>query len=310
MKLVSTILSCHKVNKQLYNSINSILKQTYTKYELIVVFDNPNQKDFEKIKSKYKNHKLRYKIFFYHNSINKGLTYSLNKGIKLSKGEYIMRQDSDDISKKNRMETLVNYLNNNINKNLVFSNVIIINDSNNILRYKKNYLIINRYFSSYNYRNSISHPSIMFRKSNFNKIKYYDLRFKVSQDYDLIHRFIKDSRNSIGKVNKYLYHLRYSKNSISHKYSKEQLINSVVIIFMYNFKSIQLLTNKVNSTKELFFIIEKNMKTNKQFSIYYSYLFFKKIPYKLLINPIFLINISIRYMFHPNLLIKRIFRLI
>ena len=150
----------------------------------------------------------------------------------------------------------------------------------------------------------------MFRKSVFNKIKYYDERFKVSQDYELIHRFLKDSRYSIGKVKKYLYELRYSQNSISYKYSKEQLINSLIIIFIYNFKSIKNLVYNIDTTKGMLHIIEKNMKTKRQLSIYYSYLCYKKIPLKLLINPIFILNILIRYLFHPNLLIKRIIRLI
>ena len=78
-----------------------------------------------------------------------------------------MRQDSDDISINTRMQTLVDYLINNPQKDLVYSNVIIINDKNDIIKNKKNYLFINSFFSSYNLRNSISHPSIMFRKEIF-----------------------------------------------------------------------------------------------------------------------------------------------
>ena len=221
-----------------------------------------------------------------------------------------MRQDSDDISEKNRMEELVNYLDKNISKNLVFSNTIIINNKDNIIRHKKNYLIINSFFSSYNFRNSISHPSVMFRKNIFNKVKYYDERFEVSQDYDLIHKFIKHKRYSIGKVKLNLYRLRYSKNSISSLRSKDQLINSVIILFKSNFDIYYKLLNSAKTTNDMLSIIEKKMKTNKELSIYYSYLIYKKIPFTLLINPFFITTLFIRYLLHPNLLIKRIFRLI
>ncbi len=309
MRLVSTVLSCHKVDKKLFIAIDSILDQTYLRHELIVIFDNANKNEFIKLKLHYKKFKNKL-IRFYQNSKNKGLTFSLNRGIKLSRGYYIMRQDSDDFSEKNRMKILVNYLDKNINKNLVFSNIIITDDKDNIIRYKKNYLIINSFFSSYNFRNSICHPSIMFKKNIFNKINHYDERFEVSQDYDLIHKFIKYSRYSIGKVSLDLYRLRYTKNSISSLRSKDQLVNSVIILFKNNFDVYNKLFKPVKTTKDMLMIIEKKMKTNKEFSIYYSYLIHKKIPFTLLINPFFLMRLFLRYLLHPNLLIKRFFRLV
>ena len=308
--IVSTVLCCHEINDQLFKSIESILSQTYKNHELILIFDNPNQNDYKILKSfKFKN-KQKIKIYFFQNEKNFGLTYSLNKAIKLCSGSLIMRQDSDDISNNNRMEKLVHYLIKNPEKELVYSNVIIIDDLSKIKKYKKNYLFINSFFSSYNYRNSISHPSIMFRKKTFNKLKYYDLRFKYSQDYDLIHRFIKNSRYSIGKLDEYLYRLRYSSNSISSKFSEQQLINSVIIIFKYNYNNFYDLFLTTKSTEEMINIIDMSDKTLSQNAIFYSYLINKKIPLFLLINPIFLINLMIRYLFHPNLLIKRIFTLI
>ena len=51
-----------------------------------------------------KYHKLDQRIKIIQNNINKGLPASLNKGIKIAKGKYIARQDSDDVSLKNRLE--------------------------------------------------------------------------------------------------------------------------------------------------------------------------------------------------------------
>ena len=305
-KLVSVILCCHKVNSFLFKSIDSILHQDYSKFELIILFDNPSSFEFKKIKTRYKNHILFNKIIFLKNRKNIGLTKSLNIAINKSNGYYIMRQDSDDISINTRMQTLVDYLINNPQKDLVYSNVIIINDKNKIVKNKKNYLLINSFFSSYNFRNSISHPSIMFRKEIFLKINSYDLRFLVSQDYDLVHRFIKNSRYCVGKAKGYLYKLRYSKNSISSKMSKEQLKNSVIIIFINTIFNNRF--QNLKDTTQMFKHIEENMKTNYQFAIYYSYLTFKKIPLKLKINLIFLIFLFYRYIFHPNLLLKRLFK--
>ena len=304
--LVSTILCCHVVNDQLHTSIKSIINQTYNNHELIILFDNPDLNDFINLKNKTIEYGSKIKIIFLQNDKNYGLTYSLNKAIKRSSGSLIMRQDSDDISINSRMQTLVDYLINNPQKDLVYSNVIIINDKNEIIKNKKNYLLINSFFSSYNFRNSISHPSIMFRKEIFLKINSYDLRFLVSQDYDLVHRFIKNSRYCVGKTKGYLYKLRYSKNSISSKMSKEQLKNSVIIIFINTIFNNRF--QNLKDTTQMFKHIEENMKTNYQFAIYYSYLTFKKIPLKLKINLIFLIFLFYRYIFHPNLLLKRLFK--
>lgn len=304
--LVSTILCCHVVNDQLHTSIKSIINQTYNNHELIILFDNPDLNDFINLKNKTIEYESKIKIIFLQNDKNYGLTYSLNKAIKHSSGSLIMRQDSDDISINTRMQTLVDYLINNPKKDLVYSNVIIINDKNEIIKNKKNYLLINSFFSSYNFRNSISHPSIMFRKEIFLKINSYDLRFLVSQDYDLVHRFIKNSRYCVGKAKGYLYKLRYSKNSISSKMSKEQLKNSVIIIFINTIFNNRF--QNLKDTTQMFKHIEENMKTNYQFAIYYSYLTFKKIPFKLKINLIFLIFLFYRYIFHPNLLLKRLFK--
>ena len=304
--LVSTILCCHVVNDQLLTSIKSIINQTYNNHELIILFDNPDLNDFINLKNKTNEYGSKIKIIFLQNDKNYGLTYSLNKAIKHSSGSLIMRQDSDDISINTRMQRLVDYLINNPQKDLVYSNVIIINDKNEIIKNKKNYLLINSFFSSYNFRNSISHPSIMFRKEIFLKINSYDLRFLVSQDYDLVHRFIKNSRYCVGKAKGYLYKLRYSKNSISSKMSKEQLKNSVIIIFMNTIFNNRF--QNLKDTTQMFEHIEENMKTNYHFAIYYSYLTFKKIPLKLKINLIFLIFLFYRYIFHPNLLLKRLFK--
>ena len=304
--LVSTILCCHVVNDQLHSSIKSIINQTYNNHELIILFDNPDLNDFINLKNKTIEYGSKIKIIFLQNDKNYGLTYSLNKAIKHSSGSLIMRQDSDDISINTRMQILVDYLINNPQKDLVYSNVIIINDKNEIIKNKKNYLLINSFFSSYNFRNSISHPSIMFRKEIFLKINSYDLRFLVSQDYDLVHRFIKNSRYCVGKAKGYLYKLRYSKNSISSKMSKEQLKNSVIIIFINTIFNNRF--QNLKDTTQMFKHIEENMKTNYQFAIYYSYLTFKKIPLKLKINLIFLIFLFYRYIFHPNLLLKRLFK--
>ena len=307
--MVSTILCCHELDKNLIKSVKSILKQNFSDHELVLLFDNPDKEKFSKIKEIIDQENSRnINIVFIQNEINLGLTISLNKAIKLSNGEFIMRHDSDDISEENRISELVAYLRKNPDKNLVYSNVKIINEFDNLIKLKTNYLLINKFFNSYNYRNSISHPSVMFRKKIFNKINGYDERFFVSQDYELNHKFIKDSRYSIGKVNKYLCKLRYSKDSISKKYNNDQHKNSIIIIFKNNFEFFKKKFETMNTTDQMFIYLENEKKNILQNAIYYSYMIDIKIPYRMIFNPIFLALIFIRYIFHPNLLLKRLMK--
>lgn len=307
--LVSTILCCHNLDINLIKSVKSILEQKFNDHELILLFDNPDKEKFSKLKKIITKENARsINIVFVQNKINLGLTISLNKAIKISKGEFIMRHDSDDISEENRISELVTYLDKNPDKNLVFSNVKVIDEFDNVIKYKINYLLINKFFNSLNYRNSISHPSIMFRKKIFYEIKEYDERFFVSQDYDLTHKFIQNSRYSIGKVNKYLCKLRYSRDSISKKYSNDQHKNSIIIIFKNNFNLFKKKFDTMNSTDEMFLYIENKKKNIIQNAIYYSYMTDIKIPYRMIFNPIFLAFIFIRYIFHPNLLLKRLMK--
>ena len=164
--MVSTILCCHELDKNLIKSVKSILKQNFSDHELVLLFDNPDKEKFSKIKEIIDQENSRnINVVFIQNEINLGLTISLNKAIKLSNGEFIMRHDSDDISEENRISELVAYLRKNPDKNLVYSNVKIINEFDNLIKLKTNYLLINKFFNSYNYRNSISHPSVCLEKN-------------------------------------------------------------------------------------------------------------------------------------------------
>ena len=303
-KLVSTLLCCHRVDDYLYKSIHSIISQTYDNHELIIIFDNADDDQFFLLKNFITKFK-KIKIVLHKNKTNMGLTKSLNLAINLSNGEYLMRQDSDDISHIDRMSTLVNYLNKYHKKHLVFSNVKIIDESGNFKKNKVNYIFKYKSFSSYNYKNTISHPSIMIRKSTILKIDLYDIRFLVSQDYELIHRLLKQYPNSIGKVNKYLYKLRYSKLSISNNFSYEQHKNSLIIIFNSRYNFFLNMYHKYENTNQMLAVICKSRLSSEQKSLFFGYLYRKKIPKKLYVNVLFLFHISILYLFHLNLLIKR-----
>ena len=64
----------------------------------------------------------------------------------------------------------------------------------------------------------------------------------------------------------------------------------------------------MNTTDQMFIYLENEKKNIIQNAIYYSYMIDIKIPYRMIFNPIFLALIFIRYIFHPNLLLKRLMK--
>lgn len=106
--MISVVLSCYREKTDIFEAaLESILYQTYRDIEFIVIVDGPNQ-TLEKILARYKVKDGR--LRFYVNDVNKGLPYSLNRGISLAKGEYIARMDADDIALPNRLEKELEYL--------------------------------------------------------------------------------------------------------------------------------------------------------------------------------------------------------
>ena len=106
--LVSIVMATYN-DKPLYikKSINSILSQTYKNFEFLILDDSTNKETIDVI-DKYSNDK-RVRIFREFKKL--GFVSSLNKGLKLSKGEYIARMDGDDVSSRDRIEKQVEYLN-------------------------------------------------------------------------------------------------------------------------------------------------------------------------------------------------------
>ena len=98
--LVSVIMSVRNAHKTLEKSINSILDQTYSNYELLIL-DDYSTDDTLQILNKFKN---RENIKIVQNEKNLGLTKSLNILIKKSNGTLIARQDADDYSIKKELK--------------------------------------------------------------------------------------------------------------------------------------------------------------------------------------------------------------
>ena len=97
--LISVVMSTYNRAPLLSRAIDSILNQTFTDFEFIIIDDGSSDKTPE-ILAEYAKKDKRIRVIT--NNPNKGLIYSLNKGLQEAKGKYIARMDDDDISLPNR----------------------------------------------------------------------------------------------------------------------------------------------------------------------------------------------------------------
>lgn len=168
MAIISVIMCTHNTPKSyLEEAIESILKQTFWDFEFIIVNDGSTAADSEVVKSFEDN-----RIILIENKDNMGLPYSLNRAIKLSKGKYIARMDSDDISLPQRFEKQYQYMEQH--KDIAVLGCV----AKTFGRTSR--LIISPIYSDLNdqlyFRSSIVHPSVMFRKEFLEKTIYYIMK--------------------------------------------------------------------------------------------------------------------------------------
>ena len=180
--LISIILPIYNSEKTLARAIKSILNQTYTNWELILIDDGSYDSSTSIIR-KLQDNRIK-KIYF---KKNKGLVTCLNAGINISQGKFIARMDADDISLPDRLFYQLKFLMENCLYDLVGSQQIVFDeDSKTMLRLfpksEKQYFAKQHYFSY-----QIPHPTWMAKSSWLKKHLYRDVNI-YSEDQELLIR--------------------------------------------------------------------------------------------------------------------------
>jgi len=220
--LVSILLPCYNGEKYLQECIQSIMKQTYNHFELILV-DDGSTDNSEKIIRRYHDSRIR----FIKNKKNKGIRYSLNRALSLVKGRYVARLDSDDQMHPQRLEKQVQFLERSPSVALVGSGhyvVDMIGRPLNLMDYPiKDKDIRSRIW----FRNPFSHPAIMVRTEVLKEFGYSD-RYKYCEDYYLWFRIAE--RYEIANLPDYLTFYRVHDKNISSSHQKMQRQHALSLI--------------------------------------------------------------------------------
>lgn len=229
MPLISVLMPVWNSSKYLDKSIPSILNQSFQNFEFIIIDDGSSDDSLSIIK-KYA--RIDKRIRFYTQE-NKGISYTLNKGIRISKSQVIARMDADDISINSRLELQYNFLINNLEYKIIGSNAFIIDDSGKHVglfsKYQHDYVIKKKLPS-----NPFIHSTVMYYK------KFIIDNGGYNED---IYQFFEDkllwlkvsSKSKFYNIQTPLIHYRISKNSVSSYTKKEQKkIDGIIKFYLHN----------------------------------------------------------------------------
>jgi len=182
MNLVSIIMGAYNEAANLKISAESIRKQTYRHWELIVVNDASTDETGEILKT-FARYDERIKIIT--NEINSGLANCLNMAIHIAAGEYIARMDADDIAFPDRLEKQVSFLDQHLDIAVLGAGGIDIDDRGNegkcLLGRETHEDMVKHIFTE----NPFSHLTVMARNIFYKAMNGYDGRLRRAQDYDL-----------------------------------------------------------------------------------------------------------------------------
>lgn len=178
---ISVVMAVYNAEKYLRLAIESILSQTLKDFEFIIVNDGSSDRSLEIIKS-FDDPRI---VLI--NQKNAGVAAASNRGIKESKGEFIARLDSDDLSLPTRLEKQYNFLKTNRDYIAVGSNADIIDADNNFL-YCSKQKIKNESIKSILPSSPFINSSVMFKKNIFFQIGQYCENLVLGEDRVLFNR--------------------------------------------------------------------------------------------------------------------------
>jgi glycosyltransferase involved in cell wall biosynthesis len=174
--------------KYLKEAVDSVLSQTYTNIELVMVNDGSTDTSKQIIRS-YTDPRIRY----IENESNGGIVYSRNRGLTESKGQYVATLDCDDIALPERISRQVDFLQNNPEYGMCGSFYRTIDSEGNFLEKihfpTENTDIISHLLIG----NCFCNSTVMIRRDIAKDLKYRE-KFDIVEDYELWYRISKRAK--------------------------------------------------------------------------------------------------------------------
>lgn len=183
-ELISIIMPVKNEEKYIFESVKSILAQTYGNIELIIIDDGSEDKTLEVVES-FNDNRIR----IYKRKAC-GLIDQLNFGLCEAKGEYIARMDADDVASPEKLQVQMNFLKNNSGIHIVGTNFSFINENGELIIHKKLPEQHSDIAFMMPFIDSVLHSTILTYKKVLIESGGYDKEYYCAEDDELFLRLL------------------------------------------------------------------------------------------------------------------------
>jgi hypothetical protein len=209
--VMTVLMPVYNAELFLREAMDSILHQTFTDFEFLIIDDGSTDSSVNIIQS-YTDPRIR----FIKNERNLGISLTLNKGIELAKAELIARMDADDISYPDRLQKQYDYM-------MAHPDCGMLSTWARVISQDKKFIRLERYRSNFYYYNLtfecwIYHPTIVFTKTAVKAAGMYSMPY--SEDYDLFWQIAR--RYKIANLAEPLVDYRLSPTSLNTVLRKQE----------------------------------------------------------------------------------------
>lgn len=187
MPRISVLMTTYNDGIELFNSISSILNQSFSDFEFIICDDCSSSKLTRSILSFFENRDKR--VVLLENQENIGFCRSLNRCVSFAKGDFLARMDADDVSLPDRFQKEIDFLLNHCDVSFCGSSFYLF-DAGGV--WGKALLPVAPTREDVFAGGAFAHPSIMMRKKDLDKVSDYTVfpqKIRAAEDYDLWCKF-------------------------------------------------------------------------------------------------------------------------
>jgi len=214
LPVVSVVMSCYNSEKYVGDAIDSIVQQSYSNLEFLIVDDGSSDETLNIIQS-YDDKRIKVIT-----RENRGLIYSRNQAIESSTGSYIAIMDADDISRSDRLAKQVEFMEKNLHISACGGAISQFNETGSIKTVQKPTEHSDLVYYSL-HRTPISHPAAMIRKSILDEHNLsYNRHYPCSMDCKLWFDILQVGQ--LANLTDTLTDYRISQNQISTSRRTEQ----------------------------------------------------------------------------------------
>ncbi len=238
--LVSIVLPVYNGAKYLKKSIDSIIKQTYKNWELLIL-DDCSTDETPLISEEYVKSDDRIKYF--RNEHNLKLPGNLNRGFSLSKGDYLTWTSDDNKFHTTAIEKMVTALQNSNNAQFVYASYNTIDENDNIT----DYYIVDKDYKNIIVGSNCIGACFMYTRAVYEKIGDYDLDLFLTEDFDYWQRILANFEAV--SIKEILYDYRKHGANLSSTMKKEKFYTAYKKMLLKNLPSF----GKLNIKQKFFF---------------------------------------------------------